>query len=193
MEALDQRIRPLYERGLGCRVIGETLGENPVTILKRVRILGIARTRSAAPRSPVFDDEVPFSGDPQVTELRKSAVGVAIRWFMDRGYMVSIPVDPTSYDLVTESDAGFQRVQVKTTNMKAKRTSAYMVQVSRTMYDGTARLNSSGKRTTVSYTKDEIDIFFIVTGNQDCYLVPLKVVGTRLSLTLDARFDRYKR
>lgn len=193
METLDRKIRPLYERGLGCRVIGQTLDEDPVTILKRTRIMGITRTRDEAHFNSVPDGDIPFSREPCSTELRRSAIGIAIRWFLDRGYLPSIPVETAPYDLVVESDRGFQRVQVKTTTIKSQRTPHWITRISHSPYDSEAGgNNASGKRKEQAYTRDEVDQFFIVTQDRGCYLIPLEATGNRKSLTLDNRFDKYK-
>lgn len=191
MLELDTKIRPLYERGVGCRIIGEVLGENPATVLRRVRRMGIARTPSEANAQTVTDQPVPFTNAPAEQELRRAAVGIAIRWFLERGYTPSLPVEPVKYDLVVDSDEGLQRVQVKSTTSKAQRSDHWFVGIGHKPYDANTQQNAGGKRGKVPYTKKNIDFFFVVTGTRTCYLIPVEVAGSRTSLTLDGRFDRY--
>src|SRR5271157_1092146 len=93
MHALDGRIRPLYERGLGSRRIAEALDENPATIFKRVRRMGILRTGDAATTVNVGEHALPFARRATDDRLRTAAIGDAIRWFSGRGYTPSVPVD----------------------------------------------------------------------------------------------------
>ncbi len=190
MEALDRKIRPLYKHGLGCRVIGAALDENPVIILRRVRMMGIVRTVKEAEAIQVLQVDVPFSREPDPTALRWSGVATAIQWFMDRGYMVSIPVEPARYDLVVESDQGLQRVQVKTTNTKDR--GRWITRLHRKAYDASVEPNASGKTKPLAYTSDEIDLFFIVAGDRTCYLIPLEAVTGQLSANLDDKFAAYR-
>jgi len=189
MEALDRKIRPLYEHGLGCRVIGDVLEENPVIILKRVRKMGIVRSREEV-QPKASEKAVPFERQPDSTELRKSGVALAIHWFMDRGYMVSIPVEPARYDLVVESDQRLKRVQVKTTNTKDR--GRWITRLHRKAYDASVEPNASGKTKPLAYTSDEIDLFFIVAGDRTCYLIPLEAVTGQLSANLDDKFAAYR-
>ena len=92
--------------------------------------------------------------------------------------MVSIPVEPTPYDLLAESDEGLQRVQVKTT-------CGDTVGVTRVKY-GLRSYPSSGKYGgRRPYSADEIDLFFIYTATGAMYLIPVTAVKgmTRLALT----------
>ena len=193
MEALDLKIRPLYEAGAGCRKIGSLLGENPVTILKRVRKLGVARSEDEASVlvTKLGSGVAPFTRAPHPQGLRQAAIGTAIRWFLDRGYMVSLPVEPCTYDLVVESDTGLQRVQIKTTTQQ-NRKAQWVASLSRKVYDPDIEGNAGGKRTATHYTSTDMDLFFIVTGDQTSYLVPLSVTQQRLMLTLDQRLDCFR-
>lgn len=46
MERLDEKVKPLYESGLGSRNIAHQLGENPAVVYKRIRVRGWNRSRS---------------------------------------------------------------------------------------------------------------------------------------------------
>jgi hypothetical protein len=84
IEALDEQIRPLYESGLGCRAVGAKLGEDPAMIYKRVRAMGLSRTRYET-RQVAPSGDVPFTAEPHDHNLRTAAVGDAVSWFLRRG------------------------------------------------------------------------------------------------------------
>lgn len=140
---------------------------------------------------PVEGIATPFSRDPQDRYLQKAAVAIATAWFLGRGYMVSIPVEPTTYDLVAESDNGLARVQVKST-MSRDRNGRWLVRIHHKPYDRTAKRTASGARTNRAYSPDEIDFFFIVTAAEGKYLIPLAETGTLGTLTLDSKYAAYK-
>lgn len=192
MQALDQRIRPLYESGLGCRIIGHQLGENPSLVYKRVRAMGIIRsrdqdyqTRQTAPMEPV-----PFTAMGVDRNLRAAAVGEAIAWFLQRGYVPSIPVEPTRYDLVVESDDGLKRIQVKSTTQKER--GRWIVRIGRHEYGRSVPINANGARRQTVYRPEEIDLFFVLTSLGEKYLIPLTATGGVRSLVLDRKFAAYK-
>jgi hypothetical protein len=64
---------------------------------------------------PVPRTDLPFKECPTHKIRGRVGASIAMQWFLSHGYMVSIPVETTTYDLVVESDDGLKRVQVKTT------------------------------------------------------------------------------
>ena len=110
---------------------------------------------------------------------------------MSRGYVPSVPVDQVSYDLIVDSDDGLKRVQIKTTTQMDK-SGHWNAQTHKRIYDKTRTLNASGKRRKVPYEPDEVDIFFIMTGDRSVYIVPYAVVGTKKHLSLGPNYDQYK-
>lgn len=56
------------------------------------------------------------------------------------------------------------------------------------MYDP----QSSSGRTRQRYNSDEVDYFFIVTGNGDKYLIPLEAANAAKTLTLDDKYALFK-
>jgi PD-(D/E)XK endonuclease len=151
--------------------------------------MGIVRTRGEAQQvAPVV--LIPFH---EVNEwhLRTAAIGEAASWFLRRGYVVSIPLTVTQYDLVTESDEGFVRVQVKSTTGKDKG-GRWAVGISRMEYGAGGKSNANGLRHRRPYRLDEVDMFFILTGGGEKYLIPLSATGGSLSLTLDDKYAAYK-
>lgn len=133
-----------------------------------------------------------FKQDAQSFYFRDAAIGYAVAWFMHRGYNVSLPVGQGPYDLVVDSDCGLQKVQVKSTHRK-DRCRRFYVQICKRVYDGAVSVNASGKRRRAPYSLKEVDCFFILTGNQDVYLIPRLVVGAKKSLSLDRSYANYKR
>lgn len=96
-------------------------------------------------------------------------------WFALCGYEVSWPLEPARYDLLVKHDAGIERVQVKTTTVRAGTS-------------WTAWLSTTGKGRT-TYDIDEIDSFFIIDGNLAYYLIPARAVGGLHAIQLSAYSD----
>jgi hypothetical protein len=140
---------------------------------------------------PVVGMATPFDRDPQERYLHKAATAIATAWFLGRGYMVSIPVEPTAYDLITESGDGLARVQVKST-MSRDRNGRWIVRIHHMAYDSAAKRTANGARSRRAYSPNEIDFFFIVTATEDKYLIPLAETGTLGALTLDSKYAAYK-
>jgi hypothetical protein len=194
MLALDAKIQPLYARGLGCRQIGETLNENPTIIFRRVRRMGILRSRSESiiVAANGKNAEMPFTRQMETHHLRAAATGDAIRWFLDRGYHPSLPIDVARYDLIVESDNDLKKVQIKTTTVKSPG-GRWIVDVTHRLYDKHASAsNASGKRRTVPYKPKDVDFFFIVTGDRSHYIIPTVSTGGVTRITLDVKFAKYK-
>jgi PD-(D/E)XK endonuclease len=143
-------------------------------------------------KCPVVSIEsVPFDAKPSAHRLRESAVGYAIAWFMSRGYMPSLPVGLARYDLVVDDAGSLKKVQVKTTTSKNDYEN-WEVGVHRMAYDRKAKLNAAGRKRRVAYSDSDVDVFFIVTGAGDVYLIPRCVVGNRMYLSLGGLYERYK-
>jgi hypothetical protein len=190
MQRLDALIRPLYESGKGCRVIGAELGEDPVIVYRRVDAMGLARDKNQA-RQIAPMQAVPFQGEASEQNLRTAALGEAASWFLRRGYVASVPLAVAQYNLVVESDNGFMCVQVKSTTSK-DRYGRWCVGIARLEYGATIELNANSVRKRRSYRSDEVDLFFIVTGDGDKYLIPLGVTGGATNLTLNEKYAAYK-
>lgn len=188
MAALDPKIEELYRKGVGCRYIGKVLKEDPAIIYKRVKRMGLLRSFMES-KPPLKAVPLPFCAHSQTDYARDAAVGTALCWFLVRGYAPSLPVVVVPYDLVVESDAGLLRVQVKTTSRKS--CGRYVAQTCHKVYDGALQANAGGKRKPVPYTKDEIDIFFIVDAEGRKYLIPIEVVGSKTNIMLDEKYKEY--
>ncbi len=196
-ELVERRrlIRDLYLEGLGCRGIADRLGLKPPDVYRRLRRMGILRThREASDQSiPKCPPVAFFSKTPSMTNLSKAATGAAAKWFLERGYIVSLPVEPTYYDLVVESDEGLKKVQVKTTTKCDKKSGCQSVFVGRTSYVSASDAHgTAGKRRKSSYTRDQVDLFFVMTLQGEIYLIPLEAPGSVKVLNLDVKYAKYR-
>jgi len=189
MLLLDEKIKPLYEKGMGCRLIGAQLHENHMIVYKRLKHLGLIRDSCSASRIKVLDIPNPFRQKPNSVKLRVSAIATAMQWFLHRGYMASFPVDAVRYDLITESDEGLLRIQVKTTTYQEN--GSWYVNIGRLTYTQEMEPTTAGKRKKTPYLESEIDYFFIVTQDNDKYLIPIKAVLGLASISLK-KYKIYK-
>lgn len=139
---------------------------------------------------PIPGTEVPFGRRPTAADIHKAAGSIAAAWFLERGYRVALPVEPAPYDLVVESDEGFIRIQVKSTI--SKDCGRWIVRIHRRVYDATMKPTARGSRKNCLYHPDEVDFFFILTGDGRKYLIPLKVTNGYSSLTLDNKYSAYR-
>lgn len=145
--------------------------------------MGLLRTRNETASIARVED-LPFAASGADENLRTAAIGEAVAWFLQRGYVPSIPVEPTRYDLVVESDDGLKRVQVKSTTSTER--DRWLVRIARKGYE------AGGQRGRRVYDEDDIDLLFIVTSSGDKYLVPIGITGGAASLTLDSKYAAYK-
>lgn len=88
---------------------------------------------------------------------------LAASWFTLRGCGVAWPLEPCRYDLlVTAPGTPARRIQVKTTQVQVGKTwKVYL---------------SSTRKGRIVYDPDEIDFFFVIDGEFDCYLLPVDAV-----------------
>jgi hypothetical protein len=100
--------------------LGKTPGSGTGAIKTVASRLGLDTSHFAHGRNfkPLPAADLPFVN--VVRRGGQSGLSIAARWFLDRGYVVSVPLEPAAHDLVTESDSGLKRVQVKST--QARRT-----------------------------------------------------------------------
>jgi hypothetical protein len=77
--------------------------------------------------------------------------------------------------MVVQTVEGFKRVQVKSTTFFAN--GAWQASVSH-------RPDKNGKRE--PYSPDDIDLFFIVDGEMNLYLIPIGALGGRIGINLRA-------
>ena len=96
------------------RSLGKASGRGTQPVKAVADRLGLDTSHFAYKRSfsPVSPIDMPFKNG--LKSGGQSGLSIAARWFLDRGYVVSVPMEVV-YDLVAESDDGLQRIQVKTT------------------------------------------------------------------------------
>jgi hypothetical protein len=127
----------------------------------------LGRTRPA--------DDAPTMA-PDLSHLREAGPALAASWFALCGCPVSWPLEPVIYDLLIATPGGLQRVQVKTTTGMTK--NGWSVNVGRRPY-------STGNRAlAIPYDPDDIDLFFIVDGDLNMYIVPSRVIAGRVQIML---------
>lgn len=130
--------------------------------------------------SPVPADSPPVS--PDLVNLRSAAPSMAAAWFTLRGCPASFPVEPVAFDLLASMPDGVKRVQVKTTTTRSR--DSWLARIGH-------RPNAGGsKAPLVPYDPDEIDLFFIVDGDLNLYLIPSRDVAGRTSISTRA-YQRY--
>lgn len=108
---------------------------------------------------------------PSSEQLSKAGSLLAAAWFIFEGCGVSWPLEPCRFDLVVTKAETTQRVQVKTT-------------VSREGSSWKVYLSNSRKGGRLTYSNQEIDSFFILDGDLNCYLIPISVVVGKQAINL---------
>jgi hypothetical protein len=190
----DDQLREAVAKSTNWTQVMRALGKNPggsnKGVVAAAEQLGLDTSHFVYKRSfqPVSSVAVPFGND--VRHGGQSGLSIAARWFLDRGYVVSVPLEPAAYDLVTESDKGLKRVQVKTTSQK-QANGRYVARVARMLRDATAARNSNGHRRAVPYSPESVDYFFIATPKSS-FLIPIDVVDGRLYLVLDEKYAAFE-
>lgn len=192
----DEQVREAIASASSWSDVMEALGKSrtyPQTFVKRTAeslgldVSHLVRQNSLA---PIPRREHDFTRPPAPDG--RSGLSIAARWFLDRGYNVSVPLEPAAYDLVVESDSGFKRVQVKTTAAIERRSGRYRVRLLRSSYQPSAELNSRGRVRQVPYSAAEVDYFFVATAAGTTYLIPFDVVANvRSSIVLDDKYAEF--
>ena len=129
------------------------------------------------------DGRLPSEAPPHFSDLkaelkclRVAAGTLAASWFALRGCVVSLPIEPTEYDLLAGTPERISRVQVKTTTFASK--DGWMVTV------GHHPDTHSRKGQLLAYDPDDIDLFFIVDGDMTMYLIPSRAIAGRVRIVL---------
>ncbi len=189
----DEQLREAVAASTNWSQVMAAIGKKPGNGTKKVKAvaerLGLDASHFAYKRSfrPIPSVALPFCN--AVRHGGQSGLSIAARWFLDRGYVVSVPLDPAPYDLVVESDEGLQRVQVKTTN-HVERSGRYKADIGRRVHQATAPRNANGNRKHVPYGADQVDYFFVITP-ASAFLIPVGVVSGFLSITLDEKYAAF--
>ena len=117
------------------------------------------------------------SAEPDIVNLHRAGSLLAAAWYTLAGYDVSWPLEPCRYDLLATVDGHVRRLQVKTSTSRVGSTWK--------VYLSTSRADRA------IYGLDEIDDFFIIDGDLNCYLIPLAVVGGLHAIHLSA-YQQYR-
>ncbi|MGL3151240.1 group I intron-associated PD-(D/E)XK endonuclease [Microbacterium sp. A82] len=114
---------------------------------------------------------------PAIHHLDRAGALLAAAWFTMSGCDVSWPLESSRYDLLVSDARGIRRVQVKTTRTRSGRS-------------WKAYLSTTGnvRRT---YGPEEIDEFFVIDGDLNCFLIPVADVGGLHAIHLSA-YARYR-
>lgn len=171
------------------RALGKSPGSSNKGVVAVALRLGLDASHFAYKQSFQRVAGVPLPFSNEIKPGSQSGLSIAARWFLDRGYVVSVPLEPAAYDLVTESDEGLKRVQVKTTTHKQPN-GRYTAKVYHQLHSADYARNANGNRRGVPYTPEEIDMFFIVTP-QSMFLIPIEVTGDRTTLVLDEKYAAF--
>lgn len=110
----------------------------------------------------------------------------AVYELIKHGYRVSIPSHvQIPYDLIAEKDGRFYRVQVKTTHSIARSTTrTYAVSLV------TTNANTGSRK---KLSKLEVDLLFVLTDDDRCWLIPSEVLDDQGSITVGSeKFSTYQ-
>ena len=171
------------------RAIGKSPGSSNKAVVAVAERLGLDASHFTYKCSfrPVSGIAMPFGND--IRHGGQSGLSIAARWFLDRGYVVSVPLEPAPYDLVTESDEGLKRVQVKTTRATG-RNGRYYAEINRRVHKATAHRNANGNRRRAPYSPDDVDYFFVITP-ASMFLIPVSVVPGVCQIVLDEKYTAF--
>ena len=115
--------------------------------------------------------------------IGNSRLGMAIAYFTNHNYTVSIPLNDTQdYDLIVEKNGILSKIQVKGTSFKTK-------------YDvfQVALKSSGGSKGKIYKTviDTNIDYLFVVTKDLKMYLIPKNMLSNKYTLNLNNYFNKY--
>ena len=111
-------------------------------------------------------------------------MGIAIGWFAEKGYTVSVPLtDSQDYDLVVDVADQLCRVQVRTT--KYQRNGNYTVNLK------VSGGNRSGTGKTKPFDPSRVELLFVLTASGTRYLIPSEEVKAKNALALSAQMTRF--
>lgn len=120
--------------------------------------VGASRDRQAG--EPIFTDP------PGPLHLSRAAPSMAAAWFARRGYTVSLPLEPCSYDMIVDDHGMLLRVQVKSTRTRMGK-------------GWVCRLMNKTSFVKREPYPESVDVFFLVDGDLGMYVVPVaRLAGT---------------
>ena len=117
-------------------------------------------------------------------EKGNTSLGIAIAYYASNGYTVSIPLNDTQdYDLIVDKDNKIKRVQVKSTSCITK---SGNYQVALKSCGGT---KGNTYKTVIETCVEEL---FILTEKLDMYIIPIKELKNRSTLSVCEKYKRFK-
>lgn len=118
-------------------------------------------------------------------EKGRAGLSAGIAYFGMNGYTVLLPLNDTQdYDMVIEKDNVFSKVQCKSTG--AKSSSGYY-EVKMDSWGG-----ANGGTRYGSVKNSSAHILFILTKDQDMYVIPISDITVECQLTLNNNYEKYK-
>lgn len=113
-----------------------------------------------------------------------AGLGSAIAFFTSKGITVCIPLtDSQDFDLVID-DEGLKKIQVKTTTYQKNGTFIVAMRTSGGNRSGTGKVKK--------FDKSKADFIFVLTSNEERYLIPSKEVTSPNHVFLGKQFERFK-
>ena len=117
-------------------------------------------------------------------EKGNTSLGIAIAYYVAKGYTVSIPLNDTQdYDLIVDKANKLKKVQVKSTSCITKYGS---YQVALKSCGGTKG------HTYKTIIETNIDEVFIVSENLKLYIIPIGDIRNKSTLNLCNKYDKYE-
>jgi hypothetical protein len=125
-----------------------------------------------------------------IFKLDKSQLRFAAREYLKficraAGYHTAMPDDDEPFDLLVDFGVGYKRVQVKTSTYHKKGRNDYSFALIKTR-------NNGKKRRKVSYTKDEVDFYFLMDIKFNCWLIPFNMLRNHCGTIPANRYSDYK-
>jgi hypothetical protein len=162
----------------------EDSGSARTTIRRHAQRLGLDTRRLAEYPPAVPPLLAPATWAPDLQHLRAAGTSLVAAAFTLAGHRVCWPLEPAVYDLLVDTGDRLLRVQVKTTSRRTG--DSWSCSITRSEYADVA----GGKRR-VAYSPAEIDVFAIVDGHGEIYLIPIDVVSGMTNLVL-RRYTAYR-
>jgi hypothetical protein len=121
----------------------------------------------------------PHSAMVLLSQLRYAAPSIAMSWFMLRGWVPAVPIEPRPYDFLVEMPSGVKKVQVKSSTRR-DRYGNYQASIA------PQRTHGPNKSTPTPYDPDDVDLFFITAADGWLYLIHMAAVAGRTAISLGA-------
>jgi hypothetical protein len=167
----DRQLATAVASSMSWNEVSQTLGlaggSSTTTLRGHSLRLGLDTTHLARPQA-----RVPVDVQPRARNLARAGSMLAAAWFELCGYSVSWPLEPCRYDLLVWRGGRAERIQVKTTTVRAGR--SWVVRL------------ATQREELHTYDPDEIDQFFVIDGDLNHYLIPIRVVGGLTAIQLSA-------